>query len=89
MEPEVRENEVGGAQIRAARALLDWSATDLAEESGVSRMTVQRIERQNGSPLFARKTIPLIRSALERAGIEFLGDPDRAPGLRLSHSRKT
>ncbi len=41
---------IGGAQIRAARALLDWSAGELAERSGVARMTVQRFERCEGVP---------------------------------------
>jgi hypothetical protein len=39
-----------GAQIRAARALLRWSAADLVRESGVSHATIHRAEAVNGKP---------------------------------------
>lgn len=59
-----------GPQIRAARALLDWSAAMLAEKAGVSIRSVQRWESDTDSPL-----IPAIRAAivaaLKREGIEF------------------
>ena len=32
------------AQLRAARALLDWSRDDLARESGLSAVNIKRLE---------------------------------------------
>ena len=44
-------------QIRAARALLGWSARQLAEKSGVQLTTVQRLERGNGLASGTVKTL--------------------------------
>jgi transcriptional regulator with XRE-family HTH domain len=68
-------------QIRAARALLRWSARELAAKAGLSLPTVQRLEAANGMPSTSVKTLTSIKTALERAGVEFTnGD---APGVRL------
>jgi transcriptional regulator with XRE-family HTH domain len=39
-----KEVEVFAAQLRAARALLNWSQDDLAMRSGVSRTVIARLE---------------------------------------------
>ena len=68
-------------QIRAARALLRWSARELAGRSGVSLPTVQRLESAAGVPSTSVQTLLAIKTALEKAGVEFTnGD---APGVRL------
>jgi transcriptional regulator with XRE-family HTH domain len=74
-------------QIKAARAMLGWSATYLAERIGASPATIKRYELQEGIP--AAKTIILhsIQSVLEEAGIEFTGDPVKNPGVVL-HIRR-
>ena len=36
------------AQVRAGRALLDWTLKDLAQASGVSEKTIQHIEKKDG-----------------------------------------
>ncbi len=78
------------AQIRAARALLRWTAADLAEASGVGTATIKRLEVQDGVPGVHAKTLQAIQAALEAAGIEFLGSPDDRPGVRLlTHLMKT
>jgi DNA-binding transcriptional regulator YiaG len=59
-------------QCRAARAWLNWSAKQLADRAKVHRMTVQRFEAEESSPIAA--TVQLIRDALEDAGIEFVGE---------------
>jgi transcriptional regulator with XRE-family HTH domain len=41
--------------IRAGRAALNWSVADLARESGVSVVTIHRIEAENGEPAKARQ----------------------------------
>jgi transcriptional regulator with XRE-family HTH domain len=60
---------LGPGQIKAARALLDWSQEQLAASSALSVATIRNIEQGNG-PRHA--TLALVRAALERAGIEFL-----------------
>lgn len=75
-----------GEQIRAARALLGWTAADLAEKSGVSYPTVQRLDATKG-PVGGRfETVDAVRRALESAGIQFLeaGAAAVGPGVALA-----
>lgn len=60
------------AQLRAARALLGWSQSDLAEASGVSLPTVKRIEPGDGPIPANLETASKLRMALEGAGIMFV-----------------
>jgi transcriptional regulator with XRE-family HTH domain len=70
-------------QIKAARALLDWSQEQLAAEAEVSIPTIKRLEAQDG-PLGGRsETGGKIRLALEAAGIEFIDENGGGPGVRL------
>lgn len=74
-----------GEQIRAARALLGWTAADLAEKSGVSYPTIQRLDATKG-PVGGRfETVDAVRKALENAGIQFLeaGGTAAGPGVAL------
>jgi len=57
------------AQIKAARALLDWKQSDLAEASGLSLPSINNIERAIGSPRV--DTMQALQTALENAGIQF------------------
>ena len=77
---------ITGAQIRAARAALNWSASKLAEASGVSQPTVQRFEQTDGIPPSRSSTLNEIKKTLESAGIEFVGTPDDGPGIRMRTS---
>jgi transcriptional regulator with XRE-family HTH domain len=74
---------ISNGQIRAARAMLKWSASDLAEASGVGVATIRRIELAEGLPSSNVKTLDLIRKTFEGAGIEFIGSFDQSPGVRL------
>ena len=74
---------ISGAQIRAARALLGISATELAERADVDWSTVQRFEGTEGVPKSRSGTLQRIRDTLEEAGVTFLGDPIMSPGVRL------
>ena len=74
---------ITSAQIRAARGMLDWTRTDLAEKSGVGFSSMQRLESANGVPGAQFKTLEAIKEAFEKAGIEFIGSPDDRPGVRL------
>jgi transcriptional regulator with XRE-family HTH domain len=69
-------------QLRAARALIDWSRDDLAKKSGVSANTVKGFERGGSDPKLS--TLHKWRRALEAAGVQFLDEgPDAGPGVRL------
>ncbi len=76
---------ITGAQIRAARALLDWSARDLSRASRVSPATIQRLERTPGvSETAQARTLSDLQRVLEDAGVAFIGAPDDRPGVRLA-----
>lgn len=66
---------ITAAQIRAARALLNWKQTDLATASGVSEMSVKNLERGNTDPRVS--TLSAIENAFTVAGIEFIETNDR------------
>ena len=70
-------------QIRAARALLRWTAQNLADASGIGVATIRRMELMDGVPSGQVRTIEALRMALEGAGVEFVGSPSDAPGVRL------
>lgn len=67
------------AQIRAGRALLRWSAQDLATKADVGISTVQRMEAAEGVPSASSKNLEAVQRVMEEAGVEFL-----PPGLSLS-----
>jgi len=70
-------------QIKAARALLAWSQSDLAKSSGVSVPTIARLESTDGEVGGRAETGERIRSALEKAGVEFIEENGGGPGVRL------
>jgi predicted transcriptional regulator len=75
---------ISSKQIRAAKAMLKWSGEELANKAGVSLSTIRRIESQDGILEGQNmSTVMSIKSALEKAGIEFIGSPDDRPGVRL------
>jgi transcriptional regulator with XRE-family HTH domain len=59
-------------QIRAARALLDWSRDTLAGKVGISVNALLRIETGKSDP--KTSTMDGIRAALEAAGVDFIGE---------------
>lgn len=75
---------ITGAQVRAAKALIGWSGSDLAEKAGIGLSTIRRIEGCDGVLEAASvKTIQAIQRALELGGVEFIGSPEEGPGVRL------
>jgi transcriptional regulator with XRE-family HTH domain len=81
--PKAAPRTIFGAQIRAARALLRWSAADLVRESGVSHATIHRAEAVNGKTAMTFANASAIRRALEVAGVELLDENGGGPGARL------
>lgn len=71
-------------QIRAGRAIFRWKLIDLAEHSGVSVSTLQRMEEENGAENTLAKNVNAVQRALEEAGIEFIpANSDGGVGIRL------
>ena len=71
------------AQIRAARALVRWSAADLARESLLGVATVRRAELTASKTDLTQVNDRAIRNALEQAGVEFIDGNGGGPGVRL------
>lgn len=61
---------ITASQIRAARAVLNWSQDELAEKSGLSIATIRKIETGHISP--RGTTNNDIRYTFEDAGLEFI-----------------
>jgi predicted transcriptional regulator len=69
------------AQCRAARGLIDWSQSDLAQHAGVGIVTIRQLEADVHAP--RRSTLDVVRRALEAAGVEFIAENGGGPGVRL------
>jgi len=61
------------SQIRAARAILNWSQTDLAKATNFSLTTIRKIEMGHISP--RNSTMDTLYNVLRSSGIEFM-EPD-------------
>ena len=73
-------------QIKAARALVDWSQPKLAEASGLSMPTIRRMEGPLGPGRSTAVNVDAVQRALEGAGVVFLeaGEVRQGgPGVRL------
>ncbi len=79
--------------MRAARALLRWTAIDLAHSSKVGVATIRRAEVVDGEIPVTLPNESAIRRALEAAGIVFIEANGGGEGVRFrkpqsSKSRK-
>jgi hypothetical protein len=70
---------INGPQIRAARALLGWSAGELARRAKLGMATIQRAESSPGIPTTQATNLFAIQQALEAGGVVFL-DPGEHRG---------
>lgn len=69
------------AQLRAARALLDWSQQRLAEAANIGNATIRNFEAGRSAPQSA--TLTVLQQALETAGVIFVDENGEGPGVRL------
>jgi predicted transcriptional regulator len=65
---------ITSAQMRAARALLGIDQRQLAELSGVSLPTIQRMEASDGTVRCVVDTLTKVVEAFDAAGVELIGD---------------
>jgi hypothetical protein len=83
MESTRRSRPLTSAQIRAARGLLRWSATDLAREASLGLATIKRAESAENETSMTAANDLAVRRALESAGVEFIEENGGGPGVRL------
>ena len=67
-------------QLRAARALLGLDQRELAERSGLSLPTIQRMEASDGTVRGNVDSLVKLIDALERAGVALLGEGQPSAG---------
>ena len=65
---------ITGPQMRAARALLGIDQKTLADRAGLSVPTIQRMEASGGNVRGVVESLTKVIAALERAGIELIGE---------------
>ena len=76
---------ITGMQVRAAKALLNWSGTELSKRAEVGLSTIRRIEACDGVLLTASvKVLQAVQSALESGGVMFIGTPEDCPGVCIT-----
>jgi hypothetical protein len=85
----VKQAIITGAQIRAARAFLGWSARALAKKANVPDFTLEWIEGDGKITAKDRNAVNAIQDTLENAGVEFISTigvqmrPENHPSERL------
>ena len=74
------------AQLRMARAALNWTVRNLADATGLHRNTITNIEvgRYAGDPA----TLRLIKKTLIEAGVEFIAENGEGAGVRLRKAKR-
>jgi transcriptional regulator with XRE-family HTH domain len=66
---------VSGAQMRAARGVLKWTVAELERRSGVSSMTLKRMEGADGVPRARIENIQAVHDAFIASGrVRFEGE---------------
>jgi hypothetical protein len=83
-----RQIPLTSAQIRSARALIRWSAEDLARSSAVGLTTIRRAELTEDETSMTAANDLAVRRALEAAGVEFIDENGGGPGVRLRKPAK-
>jgi transcriptional regulator with XRE-family HTH domain len=74
--------------MRAARALLGWSAQQLADASKVGVATIRRVEPVDGPVSMIASTSGAVQRALEAAGVEFIAENGGGAGVRMREPGK-
>jgi len=69
-------------QLRAARGLLGWSQSELAQRAGLSLPTVKRVETGKGARV-SEEARAKLQYALEAAGVIFIQENGGGPGVRM------
>jgi transcriptional regulator with XRE-family HTH domain len=71
---------INAAQVRMARAALQWGVRELADRAGVAPGTIVRIEA--GKPAF-NSTLVRLEALFNEAGVQFFVGEDGVCGVQL------
>ena len=80
MSPQIGSTVITAAQVRAARALLGIDQRKLAELSGLSVPTIQRMEASGDVIRGNVDSLVKLASAISSAGVELIGDDQVSSG---------
>lgn len=72
-----------GRQMRAARALLGWSAQELADKSKVGVTTIRRTEVVDGPVRMIAGNVDAILRAFDAAGVALIEPNGGGDGVRM------
>lgn len=75
---------VTGAQLRAARAFLNISVSELAERTGLAVNTIRRAESTNGAPAITVANMALLIAKYQTWGLDFIEAGGNGVGVRLA-----
>lgn len=74
--------QLTGCQVRAARAMLNWSVRQLAHRSGISDSSIRRIEAVFGVPdTVTLDLLTKVQDYFESKGFKFVWDDHDGPGI--------
>ncbi len=76
-------SDITAEQIKAARAALGWTIMEVAKATEIGSATLKRYEAISGVPHSRKGHLMKLREHFEAAGIEFIGTPNNAPGIRI------
>ena len=62
--------------------MLGLTVAEMAPLAGIGFTTMVRLESADGVPAGNVKTLTSVKSAIEKAGIEFIGSPEEGAGVR-------
>jgi hypothetical protein len=62
--------------------MLGLTVAEMAKLAGIGFTTMVRLESADGVPAGNVKTLTSVKSAIEKAGIEFIGSPEEGAGVR-------
>ena len=80
-QPADRFSDITPTALRAARAMLDWSADHLAKEAGVARSTIRRLESDDIDSSPRRGSIARILQVLTDQKIPCIGNGTQIVGV--------
>jgi hypothetical protein len=78
---------ITGRQIAAGRTLVNLGQAALAEAARISVPTLARMEASQGPASGFANNVEAVKTALEKAGVEFLAEDDGGPGVRLRKAK--
>jgi PAS domain S-box-containing protein len=75
------DKQLTGVQIRAARAIANWSVQELSDASDLSPATIRRLEAYDGPAGLTDTQAEKLRNVLGNAGVRFIFHPDAKPAV--------